>query len=337
MNSREKIKRILNHEPDAKVGYWTGSPHEDTLKIYLSKMNFAAREDLFRYLKDDCRWVIADFGYQHPEDKLMFDVLNGQERVSLSQPGCFAECSSLTQIEAHPWPDVKYLDFTSVINEIRQYSDKMVFTGMWSPFFHIVADYFGMENYFLKMYTDPVIVEAVTDHVVQFLVEANTLFFEALGDDADVFFFGNDFGSQEDLLVSPESFKKFVLPGFQKLIDVAKSYRKKVLLHSCGAIAKAIPMLIDAGIDALHPLQAKAKGMDAETLARDFKGDITFVGGVDTQELLVHATPQGIKDEIQRLKDALGPHFIVSPSHECILPNVPLENVIAMAETAHEQ
>ncbi|MFA6293757.1 MAG: uroporphyrinogen decarboxylase family protein, partial [Victivallales bacterium] len=75
---------------------------------------------------------------------------------------------------------------------------------------------------------------------------------------------------------------------------------------------------------------------DAETLAREFKGSIAFVGGVDTQDLLVNATPQQIRDEVHRLKGILGPNFVVSPSHEALLPNVPVENVIAMAGAAHE-
>ncbi len=193
-----------------------------------------------------------------------------------------------------------------------------------------------MENYFVKMYTDPGVVEAVTEHVVDFFCEANDRFFKYTGDKADTFFFGNDFGTQLDLLVSPEAFKKFILPGLKKLIAVAKKYNKKVLLHSCGSIYKVIPYLIEAGVDALHPLQAKAANMDAATLAREFKNDIAFVGGVDTQELLVHAKPSKIKEEVYRLKDLFGPSLIVSPSHEAILPNVPLENVIAMAEAAKD-
>ena len=76
--------------------------------------------------------------------------------------------------------------------------------------------------------------------------------------------------------------------------------------------------------------------MDAETLAREFGKDIVFVGGVDTQHLLIHATPQEIRDEVRRLKGIFGPYYVVSPSHEAILPNVHLENVIAMAEAARE-
>jgi uroporphyrinogen decarboxylase len=110
----------------------------------------------------------------------------------------------------------------------------------------------------------------------------------------------------------------------------------KVMVHSCGAVREIIPMLIEAGMDGLHPLQARAAGMDAVSLAREYQRDLVFIGGVDTQDLLVHATPGQVKDEVRRLRDLLGPSYIVSPSHEAILPDVPLANVIAMAEAARE-
>ena len=97
-----------------------------------------------------------------------------------------------------------------------------------------------------------------------------------------------------------------------------------------------IDRLIEAGVDCLHPLQARAWNMDAETLARDFKGRIAFMGGIDTQELLIHATPQEVKAEVRRVKELSGPCLIVSPSHEALLPNVSPENVQAMAEAAIE-
>ena len=71
--------------------------------------------------------------------------------------------------------------------------------------------------------------------------------------------------------------------------------------------------------------------MDAQTLASDFKGRIAFMGGIDTQDLLVHAGPAEIKAEVQRIKQLLGPSLIISPSHEALLPNVPPRNVEAMA------
>jgi uroporphyrinogen decarboxylase len=142
--------------------------------------------------------------------------------------------------------------------------------------------------------------------------------------------------SIETFALSPAFFDKYVAPYAKKLIDQMKKFGLYVTIHSCGAISDLIPRLIDLGIDCLHPLQAKAAGMEPEKLAKNFGRDIVFMGGVDTQELLINAKPQEIKNEVYRLKELLGPNYIISPSHECILPNVPLENIIAMAEAAKE-
>ena len=206
---------------------------------------------------------------------------------------------------------------------------------MWSSFFHIVADFFGMENYFIKMYEAPDVVEAVTERVVDYYVAAGEKFFEGLGGRADAMFFGNDFGTQLDLFLSPEKFRQFVLPSFRRLIAVGKKYNKKIILHSCGSIWRIIPDLIEAGVDMLHPIQAKAAGMSAGELAR-FKNDIAFMGGVDAQNFLVQAKPGQVKDEVKRVWEILGPNIIISPSHEEILPNVPAENILAISETVRE-
>ena len=68
----------------------------------------------------------------------------------------------------------------------------------------------------------------------------------------------------------------------------------------------------------------------------EFKGRIAFIGGIDTQQLLVHGTPDDVRADVRRVKKLLGPNLVVSPSHEAILPNVSPENIIAMAETAVE-
>ena len=75
--------------------------------------------------------------------------------------------------------------------------------------------------------------------------------------------------------------------------------------------------------------------MDAATLARDFKGRIAFMGGIDMQELLTHGTPEQVTAEVHRVKNLLGPNLIVSPSHEAILPNVPPQNIEALAQAAN--
>lgn len=336
-SSRDTVAAVFGLKSRGIGAFWTGNPHPEALDLYLKARGLADAEQLFDHLGDDCRWIPADMAYEHPEGRPMFQLPERAESPPIAAAGTCRKLDAVSDVQRYPWPDPDYLDFSNVLNVIRRHMDKAVFTGMWSHFFHIVADLFGMEQYFIKMHTDPKVVQAVTDRVVEFCCEANRRFFVVLGDAADVFFFGNDLGTQLDLLISPGDFKRFVLPGFRKLIDVAKSFDKKVLLHTCGSVYKIIPTLIDAGIDGLHPLQARAASMDAVTLAREFGKDIAFVGGVDTQELLVRGTPREVRSEVCRLRDVLGPNVIISPSHEAVLPNIPLANIEAMAEAAKVQ
>jgi uroporphyrinogen decarboxylase len=148
----------------------------------------------------------------------------------------------------------------------------------------------------------------------------------------DASFSGNDFGTQRDLLISTQHFDEFFLPWIRRFAAQARQHGLQVMMHSCGSVHRLIDRLIDAGVQCLHPLQAKAPGMDAGSLVRDFGGRISFLGGIDTQELLVRGRPADIREEVRRLKDLFGPRWIASPSHEALLPDIPPQNVAAMAE-----
>ncbi len=337
MTGHQRMEAIFSGGAD-RCGFWHGNPHGDTIKIYYPHFGVDDDMGLSKVLGDDFAWINADSAWHHPDGRPMFDVLGGHTRTSLNQGGVFAETTSVSDVEAFDWPDVHYLDFSKVLAQVRRARDCgfYVLSGMWAPFFHVVADFFGMENYFVKMYTDPVVVDAVTEHVVGFYLEANARYFATVGQEMDAYFFGNDFGTQLDTLISPRLFRRFVLPSFVKFTEQAKSYGYKVVLHSCGAIERTIPALIDAGVDGLHPLQALAKGMDADTLSRKYGDALVWIGGVDTQRLLPFGTPDEVRAEVRRLRKLFGPRFVVSPSHEALLPNVSVANLLAMAETARE-
>jgi len=340
MTGRERFQKILNRESD-RCGFWHGDPNWASLDNIYSYFGVKDDFELGLKLGSGFRWVKThEPGTWTNPDAPMFDFYGGVTKKSLGEGGVFADYTDadIADVEGHYWPDVKYCDFTGAIAKMDETIEagQGVVTGMWSCFFHDICEFFGMENYFIKMHTDPDLVIAVTERVVDFYLQGNEKLFQAAGDRIDAFFFGNDFGSQLDLLISPEHFDIFVMPYFRKLTDLAHKYGRKVLLHSCGAINRVIPRLIGAGVEALHPIQALARDMDAESLAKNYNGRIVFVGGVDTQLLLSGATPREVRDEVRRLKGLFGPNFVVSPSHESILPNVPPENILAMAEAAAE-
>lgn len=337
MNSRLLINDIFRLNNKNFPGVWLGNPDPQTSSIYTKALGFKTQQQLHDYFSDDCRWICPEWDcYNHPGRKPMWDFYAGREKTSLGQPGFYADCNTIADINSFDWPKTKYLNYSKSLQAMNEVPHKAVFSGMWCCFFHVVADFFGMENYFVKMFTEPAIVEAVTERIVDFYLEANKILFTQADERFDIFFLGNDFGSQLDLLISLDLFKKYIIPSLEKLINQAKKYDKVVLLHSCGAIDKAIPFLIDLGVDALHPIQAKATDMNAKSLSKKYKNKLAFVGGLDTQDLLVNASSAQVKDEVYRLIELLGPNYVVSPSHEALLPNIPLKNVEAMFEAVHK-
>ena len=365
MTSRERVRALLARQEADRVGFWMGNPHGDSWPALIAA--FAAKEsvavgatgspasgdasmrvengyvsgggpiglqlEVRDRLGDDFRWISPEWlSYRHPEGRPIFEIR--RRARSLSSPAAFSDAESVAEVDDFPWPNPDYLDFTACIALLEATGPVYRASGFWCPFFHIVADFFGMDNYFIKMYTNPDVVHAVTRHVVDFYLEANRRFFAQAGDLVDGFFFGNDFGTQLDLLISPDCFREFVFPYFRQLTEQGHEHGYQVILHSCGSIYKVIPDLLELGVDALHPLQARAVNMEAERLASDFGGAVTFIGGVDTQDLLVNGTPDQVRADVARLIRVLGPHLVVSPSHEALLPNVPPENVLAMAEAA---
>ncbi|MCL2478146.1 MAG: uroporphyrinogen decarboxylase family protein [Treponema sp.] len=338
MTGRERFRAIIGHKSD-HCGFWHGDPNKSSIGKIYPYFNVNNDFELGIKLGAHCRWVMPEkYNVWTRTDVPMFDVLGGKKRTSLSEDGVFAETDNTAEVDNFPWPEMKYIDFSETLAEIDKTitAGQAVLSGMWSCFYHNAADFFGMENYFVKMHTDPAVVDAVTRHIVDFYLEANEKLFSLAKNRIDAFFFGNDFGSQLDLLISPEYFDRFVMPYFREFTDQAHRHGYNVVLHSCGAIDRVIPRLIDAGVEVLHPIQAMARNMGAETLAKKYNNRIVFLGGVDTQRLLPFGTPDQVRAEVRRLKDLFGPNYIVSPSHESILPNVTPQNIAAMAETAAE-
>lgn len=336
-NGRQRFKALIENRRADRNGFWMGEPTEASRAGYLQQTGLASALELSRMLGDDFRWLPAEYScWRHPEGRPMFDPLGGAERLSQSQGGIFAGCEDPAEVARYTgWPDPQYIDldaYERLVDDTHA-AGIAVAGGMWSCFFHTVADYFGMDNYFVKMYTDPDVVDAVTERVADFYLAANRRIFRRLAGKLDAFFFGNDFGTQLDLIISPAFFRRFVLPTIQELAAQAHGYGLPVMAHSCGAIGAIIPDLIEAGVNALNPLQALAAGMDADSLSV-YRDSLLFVGGVDTQQLLPGATPQQVKREVYRIREHLGEGWIVAPSHESPPSAIPLENLTAMRDAA---
>jgi len=326
MTSKERVLWALRGKPVDHTPFWIGYPTEDVRKRLCQHFGVPdGAENVIKATGSDF-WGGGYAGYEAPNRKGAFDF-------SPAQPGA---CETGAQVDALSWPDPAYIkvDVEGTRAYCRKIADYAIMGGSWAPFFHELGWIMGQEEYFVKMHTHPAVVDAFTEHIVDFHCALNERIFEAAADLMDFFFFGNDFGTQRGLFVSPEHWYRFVLPGVRRLVDQARSYGLRVWLHSCGSVRKIIPDLIDAGIDALHPLQVSAAGMSAEELGREFGGKIMFIGGIDVHKLLRKGTPEQVRKAVRHCKKHLGPSYAVSPSHDVIMPEVPTENLIAMIDEA---
>jgi len=164
-------------------------------------------------------------------------------------------------------------------------------------------------------------------------------FLGAVGEDIDIILFGDDLGMQTGPMISPQMYREFFKPRQKLLWSRAKELADvKVMLHCCGGVRELLGDLIEAGLDAINPVQISCSGMDAAELKAEFGKDITFWGGgCDTRDVLPNGTPKQVAEHVKKQVKILSPGggFVFQQVHN-ILANVPPENIVAMFDAVND-
>ncbi len=149
------------------------------------------------------------------------------------------------------------------------------------------------DNFLMLLAGEPDRAHDLLDRLMELHLVDLEKYLGLVGPSIDVIGFGDDLGMQTGPQISPKMYREFFKPRHSRLWRRAKELADvKVMLHCCGGVRPLLPDLIDAGLDAINPVQISCAGMDAAGLKRDFGKDITFWGGgCDTQWLLSHGTP----------------------------------------------
>lgn len=343
MTSRDRVLAAFEHvEPD-RVPAWCGASPEFWAKLK-QRLKLDDDEQIRIRLGDDFRRVGARYvGPQRPlSPGATCRTPFGIERHGIGggQPMShpLAE-ATLKEVHDFAWPDPAWMDVSRIRAEAAAWNGRYaILGGEWAPFFHDVIDLLGMENFFVKMRDDPELVDAVLDHAVDYYFEISRRTFEAAADEIDIFFIGNDFGSQIGPLISEKLFRRFLLPRLARLVDLGHAYRLKVMLHCCGGFAQLIPAMIEAGVDGLHALQPSCRGMDPRRLKAEFGGRILFNGAIDSHHVLINGTPDFVRQKTREVLEIMKPGggYVAGASHDYILEETPVENVLAMFEAIGE-
>ena len=94
-----------------------------------------------------------------------------------------------------------------------------------------------------------------------------------------------DLGYKNGLFASPLVLRELIFPYYKDLIDFFHGYDLPVILHSCGSIAAAMPLIVEAGFDGLHAMERKAVDNDPFAFAEKYGDHLVFLGGLDARIL----------------------------------------------------
>ena len=221
---------------------------------------------------------------------------------------------------------------------LRRTTDKALFLGCWDKF---GLPWVGsIPDFLVLMLSDPGYVKELFAARTQTALDNLAKAKRYLGDNIDVLGLdGTDYGAQNAELFAPELFAELYVPFFRIQNDWVHGHtRWKTWLHTCGSVTRILPLLVEAGVDILNPLQTSAAGMDPAWLKRSFGGKIAFWGGgVDTQRTLPFATAGEVAAEVRERVRLLAPGggFVFNPIHN-VQQGTPPENVVAAYDTARE-
>jgi len=109
-------------------------------------------------------------------------------------------------------------------------------------------------------------------------------------------------------------------------------------VHCCGGFEPLIPSLIEARLDGLHAIQPSCRGMDLASLKVKYGRQILFNGAIDSQHVLIEGTPISVREGTRRVLEIMMPGggYVAGASHDWVLEETPVENVLAMFDSIAE-
>jgi uroporphyrinogen decarboxylase len=124
--------------------------------------------------------------------------------------------------------------------------------------------------------------------------------------------------------------RKYIKPRLAKMFAPFIERGMPILIHSDGQIQKILPDLVEIGLTTLNPVQPEV--LEHAWLYENFKGKLAFYGGLSTQTVLPHGSPEEVKRAVSTCINTLAPEgtgLVIAPSHR-MMTDIPMENVAAM-------
>jgi uroporphyrinogen decarboxylase len=350
MTPRERVLRALKREGPDKVPRELsfGSFTPELMDVFKEKTGSDDPEEYFNYevrrlsfATPEVNEKYASYYKELPEGAKINEWGTAKVRGSMYHYEHFFfpmnDFESAYEVEDYPFPDFmnpKYHDhFERVVNDYHE-RDLAVMGELHCTFFEVAWSMRGMENLLMDFTINPDLATALLDKLLNLrLQQAKRMALSGI----DILRLGDDIGQQTGLIMSPETWRKWIKPRFAAIISAVKEINPKILVfnHCDGDATSLIPEFIEIGIDILNPVQPEC--MNVTQVKKDFKDKLSFWGTIGTQTTMPFGTP----DEVRRVvKERIatvgeGGGLLLAPTH-ILEPEVPWENVLAFFEAIDE-
>lgn len=366
MTSRERVQAILEHRKPDRVAIDIGSTASGftnaTFKRVKEYFNITSEDIVTRpdessalYNDDVLEKMGGDFrhvfllppdGYNPVFDEngkiitewgIQKTLIQGLAQMS-SNPLSEAE---LDDIDTYPWPDPHAPGRTRGLRERAEYlynhTDYAIASRAVSHgFYELAWELRGMENMLVDMLVDKEFANKLLDKTLEIQIGFYDVLLSECGEYLQIVETGDDYGTQNGPIMSPELFEEMIVPRRKKLNDFirTKAPQAKIFHHTCGSVYRLLNGIIDSGVDILNPVQPSASEMDTFRLQKEFGNQLIFHGGIDEQTALtgsLERLEQEMEDRVRSLGREYG--YIMAPTSN-FQDDMPIENIVNFAAMA---
>ncbi|MEN8248859.1 MAG: uroporphyrinogen decarboxylase family protein [Bacteroidota bacterium] len=356
MNRRERFLKTINGEvPDRppifanftpqaakKMSDHLGMPYEEPLDSLLSSR--ISHTKVLLELGNDAVGIAACAPTNNPTESLGNNILRNEWGMVFKDVGLYnefwefplANAETVEDIENYQFPDPhaegRFDEAQKAIDTYKK--DYGIIADLETAIFETAWYLVGMEKFLMDLMLETPYVEALLDKIMHINTETGK---ELVRMGADMVWAGDDFGGQDGLLISPDTWRKHFKPRMKYMFEEFRKINPdiKIAWHTCGSVVPLIPEFIEIGMDILNPIQPLAREMEPEFLKSEFGKDIMFFGGICVQDLMPNGTPEEIQNETERRARILGENggYIIAPAHN-IQDDTSVENILAFFEAA---